>query len=102
MRYSWWLVEQSVIDGVEVFIRSPRAAEMDSSVILDRLEQYGNDAVRTYLEYLVFNRRSQCAEHHTRLACTYVQDVRQEIERDTQNQMQSLGNNCSFSKRRVY
>lgn len=82
VRYAWWLTEQSMNDGVEIFIRSPRASEMDSREILNKLKHYGDAAVRKYLEYLVLTRQSKESEHHTHLACSYVRDVQSELETD--------------------
>ncbi|KAL0078710.1 hypothetical protein F4703DRAFT_1796795 [Phycomyces blakesleeanus] len=90
MEYTWWLTEQSPVDGVEVFIRSPRTADMDPDEILRRLEKYGNEVVRTYLEYIVLERKSDCAEYHTRLACSYVHDVQKEIRADHMHQLEEL------------
>lgn len=94
VRYAWWLTEQSTNDGVEIFIRSPRATELDSHEILDKLEQYGDVAVRKYLEYLVLTRQSKESEHHTRLACSYVRDVQRELEGggNGKQRLQALGN----------
>ncbi|KAI9264961.1 hypothetical protein BDA99DRAFT_546741 [Phascolomyces articulosus] len=77
-------------DGAEVFIRSPRAIEMDTEEILEKLERYGNEAARTYLEYLVLTRESDRAEHHTRLACSYVRDVKQALGTVQDGEMQKL------------
>ncbi|KAI9031812.1 hypothetical protein CLU79DRAFT_730299 [Phycomyces nitens] len=90
MEYTWWLTEQSPVDGVEVFIRSPRTADMDPDEILRRLEKYGNEVVRTYLEYIVLERKSDCAEYHTRLACSYVHDVQKEIQADHGHRLEEL------------
>ncbi|KAI8139926.1 hypothetical protein BJV82DRAFT_625529 [Fennellomyces sp. T-0311] len=90
VKYIWWLMDNAPSDGVEVFIRSPRASEMNSDEILERLEKYGNEPVRTYLEYLVLTRESDRAEHHTRLACSYVHDVKREIEGAQTGEMQRL------------
>ncbi|KAI9323410.1 hypothetical protein BX666DRAFT_1847484 [Dichotomocladium elegans] len=90
MKYAWWFMDQNPEDGVEIFVRSPRAKEMDSNVILDKLEAYGNNSVRIYLEYLVVNRKSEEPEHHTRLACSYIHDVQLEIERSPNGAMQQL------------
>ncbi|KAI9491306.1 hypothetical protein BDB00DRAFT_883883 [Zychaea mexicana] len=77
-------------DGVEIFIRSPRATEMDTDEVLEKLERYGNEPVRTYLEYLVLTRESDRAEHHTRLACSYVRDVKREIQSAQAGEIQIL------------
>lgn len=92
MHYAWWLTHESPTDGVEVFTRSPRTEDMDPDEILEKLEGYSNEGVRTYLEYLVMTQRSERAEYHTRLACSYVRDVQKEIENNNQlEQMQELG-----------
>ena len=91
VKYTWWLMDNAPHDGVEVFIRSPRANEMDIDHILGKLEQYGNEAVRTYLEYLVLTRESEQAIHHTRLACSYVCDVKRELQSVQDAEMQKLG-----------
>lgn len=80
MHYAWWLTHESPSDGVEVFTRSPRSNDMDPDEILEKLEQYSNEGVRTYLEHLVLTQRSEREEYHTRLACNYVRDVQKEIE----------------------
>ncbi|KAI7897305.1 vacuolar sorting protein 39 domain 2-domain-containing protein [Mucor mucedo] len=91
MRYAWWLTHESPADGVEVFTRSPRTEDMDPDEILDKLESYSNEGVRTYLEYLVMTQKSERAEYHTRLACSYVRDVQKEIENNNQSkQMDEL------------
>jgi hypothetical protein len=79
MHYAWWLTHQSPADGVEIFTRSPRTGDMDPDEILEKLEGYSNEGVRTYLEYLVLTRKSERAEYHTRLACSYVKDVQKEM-----------------------
>lgn len=86
MHYAWWLTDLSESDGVDVFTKSPRTNDMDPDEILEKLEGYSNEAVRTYLEYLVFTQKSVRAEYHTRLACTYVRDVQKRIN----NQLQEL------------
>jgi sugar phosphate isomerase/epimerase len=88
MHYAWWLTHQSPTDGIEVFIKSPRTGDMDPDEILEKLEGYSNDGVRTYLEYLVLTQKSERAEYHTRLACSYVKDVQKEMD-DTK--MRHLG-----------
>lgn len=91
MHYAWWLTHQNPADGVEVFTRSPRTKDMDPDEILEKLENYSNEGVRTYLEYLVLTQHSERAEYHTRLACSYVRDVQREIESNHQlEQMQNL------------
>jgi hypothetical protein len=79
MHYAWWLTDQDPGQGVEVFTRSPRMAEMDPDEIITKLERYNNEGVRTYLEYLVLSQKSDHAEYHTRLACSYVRDVANEM-----------------------
>lgn len=97
MRYAWWLTHESPADGVEVFTRSPRTEDMDPDEILEKLEGYSNEGVRTYLEYLVMTQRSERAEYHTRLACSYVRDVQKEIENNNQlEQMKELGKKRDF------
>lgn len=92
MHYAWWLTHQSPADGVEVFTRSPRTQDMDPDEILEKLEEYSNEGARTYLGYLVLTQRSERAEYHTRLACSYVRDVQREIENNHQmDQMKNLG-----------
>ncbi|KAI8093371.1 uncharacterized protein BX664DRAFT_357822 [Halteromyces radiatus] len=81
MRYTWWLMKENSTDGVEVMIRSPLAAEMDPGMILEKLVSFDTGATRAYLEYLVITRQSVVPEYHTQLACTYVKDVQQEIEK---------------------
>ena len=76
MHYAWWLTKQSPRDGVEIFIRSPRARDMDPDEILERLERYDNQVVRSYLEYLVNNLKSENPDYCTRLACSYIKDIR--------------------------
>ncbi|KAI7847334.1 hypothetical protein BDC45DRAFT_542029 [Circinella umbellata] len=90
VKYTWWLMDNAPHDGVEVFIRSPRANEMDTDNILGKLKKYGNEAVRTYLEYLVLTRESEQAIHHTRLACSYVRDVKLELQNVQGEEMQKL------------
>ncbi|SAM07114.1 hypothetical protein [Absidia glauca] len=80
MKYTWWLMGQNPMDGVQVLIKSPRAAEMDPQLILEKLTTFGTAATRSFLEYLVITRQSQVPEFHTRLACTYVEDVQQRIK----------------------
>ncbi|KAI8994624.1 hypothetical protein BDB01DRAFT_846646 [Pilobolus umbonatus] len=88
MKYIWWLTNQNAKDGVEVLTRSPRKDDMDADEILVRLEGYSNEAVRTYLEYLVLTQKSERAEYHTRLACSYVKDVETIIK--DKNELQSM------------
>ncbi|KAG0171260.1 hypothetical protein DFQ30_001230, partial [Apophysomyces sp. BC1015] len=90
MYYAWWLTDQSPTDGVDIFICSPRAADMDPDEILEKLQQYGNEPVRTYLEHLVLKRKSENTEYHTRLACSYVHDVQRELENGQLEQMEEL------------
>ncbi|KAI8384808.1 uncharacterized protein BYT42DRAFT_603782 [Radiomyces spectabilis] len=90
VHYAWWLTEQNAADGVEVFIRSPHATEMDSGAILEKLETYGHAIVQDYLEYLVLIRRSDHAEYHTRLARSYVYNVRDEIARHGTDEIEKL------------
>lgn len=97
MRYAWWLTHESPSDGVEVFTRSPRKEDMDPDEILEKLEGYSNEGVRTYLEYLVLTQHSERAEYHTRLACSYVRDVQKEIESHRlSKQMKNLGKYLFF------
>ena len=92
MHYAWWLTHESPADGVEVFTQSPRTEDMDPDEILEKLEGYSNEGVRTYLEYLVLGQRSERAEYHTRLACNYVRDVQKEMEsHHLSKQMKNLG-----------
>ncbi|KAI8346357.1 hypothetical protein EDC96DRAFT_521434 [Choanephora cucurbitarum] len=82
MHYTWWLMKQNPMDGVEVFTKSPRKQDMDPDEILDKLETYGHESVRVYLEYLVQVEQSDRAEYHTRLACSYVKDVCCELNKN--------------------
>lgn len=84
MHYAWWLTHQSPADGVLVFTQSPRTGDMDPDEILEKLSSYSNEGVRTYLEYLVLTQKSERAEYHTRLACSYVKDVYKEINEGNQ------------------
>lgn len=79
-RYGWWLVEQSTSDGIRVFMEAKAADSLDRDDILTRLESYGNASAQTYLEYLVQGKGSGSPEHHTRLACSYAQDVEAAME----------------------
>lgn len=91
MHYAWWLLGQKAEDSIEVFIRSPRASEMDMDAILRRLDKEASPSVlRTYLEYVVWTRQSQTAEHHTRLAMLYLDDVEQ-VARDDAEESGRLG-----------
>lgn len=90
MQYAWWVTEQNPVDGVEIFVRSPRAKEMDSSEILEKLEQFGDEAVRSYLDYLVTTRKSKEPKHHTRLALTYVRSVILELEAVSKDTLHEL------------
>ncbi|KAK4513889.1 uncharacterized protein ATC70_005896 [Mucor velutinosus] len=91
MHYAWWLTHQSPADGVLVFTKSPRTGDMDPDEILEKLSDYSNEGVRTYLEYLVLTQKSERAEYHTRLACSYVKDVHKEISQGNQlKQMKAL------------
>lgn len=90
MQYAWWVTEQNAVDGVEIFVRSPRAKEMDSSEILEKLEQYGDEAVRSYLDYLVTTRKSKEPKHHTRLALTYVRSVSQTLQDTSKDTLHQL------------
>ncbi|GAN02424.1 transforming growth factor-beta receptor-associated protein 1 isoform X1 [Mucor ambiguus] len=91
MHYAWWLTHQSPEDGVLVFTQSPRTGDMDPDEILEKLSEYSNEGVRTYLEYLVLTQKSERAEYHTRLACSYVKDVHKEINEGNQlKQMKAL------------
>lgn len=91
MHYAWWLTHQSPADGVLVFTKSPRTGDMDPDEILEKLSDYSNEGVRTYLEYLVLTQKSERAEYHTRLACSYVKDVHKEINEGNQlKQMKAL------------
>ncbi|RCH94337.1 hypothetical protein CU097_012873 [Rhizopus azygosporus] len=82
MHYAWWLTKQSPRDGVEIFTRSPRARDMDPDEILERLEHYDNQVVRSYLEYLVNSLKSENPDYCTRLACSYIKDIRDEIKQN--------------------
>ncbi|RCH95262.1 transforming growth factor, beta receptor associated protein 1, partial [Rhizopus stolonifer] len=83
MHYAWWLTHQNPADGVEVFTKSPRKQDMDPDEILEKLERYSNECVRTFLEYLVLEQHSDRSEYHTRLACSYVKDVYKEVNNNT-------------------
>ncbi|CEG63955.1 hypothetical protein RMATCC62417_01017 [Rhizopus microsporus] len=82
MHYAWWLTKQSPRDGVEIFTRSPRARDMDPDEILERLEHYDNQVVRSYLEYLVNSLKSENPDYCTRLACSYIKDIRDEVKQN--------------------
>lgn len=73
--YAWWTAERDPQLGTRVFVTSHLAAQFDPLDVLSRLEKFGSDAVRVYLEYMVQERGSQLEEHHTRLALLYVEDV---------------------------
>lgn len=94
MHYAWWLTYQSPADGVEIFTRSPRTDDMDPDEILETLDGYSNEGVRTYLEYLVLTQKSERAEYHTRLACSYVRDVQKEL---SDNKMSNLGKSFFYA-----
>ncbi|KAG1464110.1 hypothetical protein G6F46_003095 [Rhizopus delemar] len=80
MHYAWWLTQQSPTDGIEVFIRSPKAKDMDPDEVLEKLEGLNNQVVQTYLDYLVTKLKSQNPEYHTRLACSYANDIQDEMK----------------------
>lgn len=73
--YGWWLMKHTTTDGVRVFMEGKAADSLDRDYILSKLESYGNASAQTYLEYLVQGKGSGSPEHHTRLACSYAQDV---------------------------
>jgi hypothetical protein len=73
--YGWWLMKHNTADGVRVFMEGKAADALDRDYILSKLESYGNASAQTYLEYLVQGKGSGSPEHHTRLACSYAQDV---------------------------
>ncbi|KAG1471819.1 hypothetical protein G6F56_001908 [Rhizopus delemar] len=80
MHYTSWLVQQSPKDGAEVFIRSPRSKDMDPNEVLERLEGFSNQVIQMYLEYLVTSLKSENPEYYTRLACSYTNDIYDEIK----------------------
>ncbi|KAI8342937.1 CNH domain-containing protein [Chlamydoabsidia padenii] len=90
MDYTWWLTEQNPTDGVQVLINSPRAADMDPRLILEKLTSFGTEATTRYLEYLVVTRQSQIPEFHTQLACTYVKDIQDRIKQSTTDELSML------------
>lgn len=73
--YGWWLMKHNTADGVRVFMEGKAVDALDRDYILSKLESYGNASAQTYLEYLVQGKGSGSPEHHTRLACSYAQDV---------------------------
>ncbi|CAO3664445.1 unnamed protein product [Umbelopsis vinacea] len=73
--YGWWLMKHNTTDGVRVFMEGKAVDALDRDYILSKLESYGNASAQTYLEYLVQGKGSGSPEHHTRLACSYAQDV---------------------------
>ncbi|RUP14376.1 hypothetical protein BC936DRAFT_139679 [Jimgerdemannia flammicorona] len=73
--YAWWTAEKDPQLGTRVFVASPLSAQFEPRDVLSRLEKFGPDAVRVYLEYVVQERGSELEEHHTRLALLYVEDV---------------------------
>ncbi|KAI9472064.1 MAG: CNH domain-containing protein [Benjaminiella poitrasii] len=83
MHYAWWLTDQSPCDGVEIFTKSPRRHEMDRDSILERLE---DEAQKTYLEYLVLTEKSERADYHTRLACSYIKDIQRDLNDPSQSE----------------
>jgi hypothetical protein len=74
---------------------------MDPQLILEKLTTFGTAATRSFLEYLVITRQSQVPEFHTRLACTYVEDVQQRIKQspDSIRELTSLGKKGSIARR---
>ncbi|KAI9279181.1 hypothetical protein BY458DRAFT_432090 [Sporodiniella umbellata] len=80
MKYTSWLAQHSPKDGVEVFICSPRAKDMNPDEVLRQLENFSNRVIQLYLEYLVTNLKSENSEYYTRLACSYIDDIYEAIK----------------------
>lgn len=53
---------------------------MDPDEVLEKLEGLNNQVVQTYLDYLVTKVKSQNPEYHTRLACSYANDIQDEMK----------------------
>lgn len=95
--YGWWLMDHSASDGIRVFMEAKAADSLDSDKILGKLDTYGNAPAQTYLEYLVQGKGSGSPEHHTRLACSYAQDVQLAMaDPETVEVFKKMGEYCSL------
>ncbi|KAG0260255.1 transforming growth factor, beta receptor associated protein 1 [Mortierella polycephala] len=76
--YGWWVVEQDEATGLEIFMPSEakRAAMFDLDHILSKCKAIvSRQGLITYLEYVVFQRKSESSDHHAMLCLLYVEVI---------------------------
>ncbi|KAL1917008.1 uncharacterized protein VTP21DRAFT_5206 [Calcarisporiella thermophila] len=101
-KYMWWVMEREPSEGIKLFtLPNPNHVSMkfDVDEVLSRLDKYGQEYVRTYLEYLIWKRHSQMDAHHTRIALLYIDDVSSSFGLDTTNRLQEFAQD--FAERSV-
>ncbi|KAG0234666.1 transforming growth factor, beta receptor associated protein 1 [Actinomortierella wolfii] len=80
--FAWWILEQSEQLGLRIFMPSDpkRAALFDTEQVLAQLEtKASQEGVVWYLEYLVYQRKSDKSDHHSKLALWYIKMLEDEL-----------------------
>ncbi|CAH1787440.1 unnamed protein product [Owenia fusiformis] len=85
-QYTDWIIQKDECLGVQIFTNRPAnetpSDKLQPDNILDQLHRYPR-AVITYLEYLVFQKKSQKEKYHTHLAVLYLDNVFKLLESST-------------------
>ncbi|KAG0230700.1 transforming growth factor, beta receptor associated protein 1 [Actinomortierella wolfii] len=80
--FAWGILEQSEQLGLRIFMPSDpkRAALFDTEQVLAQLEtKASQEGVVWYLEYLVYQRKSDKSDHHSKLALWYIKMLEDEL-----------------------
>ncbi|CAJ1073344.1 transforming growth factor-beta receptor-associated protein 1 [Xyrichtys novacula] len=80
-QFADWSLQNNQKRGVQIFIRRPPDAPLETQRVLVFLEKYPL-ALLLYLEFLVHELKSEEERHHNRLALAYVTKMLQEEDED--------------------
>ncbi|KAF8938913.1 hypothetical protein BGZ58_011208 [Dissophora ornata] len=76
--YGWWIVEQDETIGLKIFMPGDvkRAAMFDPDRVLAKCKsKISQEGLMNYLEYVVVQRKSESADHHSMLCHMYVDSI---------------------------
>ncbi|KAF9970431.1 transforming growth factor, beta receptor associated protein 1 [Actinomortierella ambigua] len=89
--FAWWILGQSEQLGLRIFMPSDpkRAVLFDMDQVLSQLEtKASQEGIVFFLEYLVFHRKSDNADHHSKLALWYIKILESDLRTTEKAQLQ--------------
>ncbi|KAF9166248.1 hypothetical protein DFQ26_008389 [Actinomortierella ambigua] len=90
--FGWWVLSQNEQLGLRIFMPTdPKRASalFDADQVLSQLEvKAGQEGIVLYLEYLVFHRKSDTPDHHSKLALWYIKILENDLRTTDKAQLQ--------------